>query len=143
MKILCKTQYAVWGLLSLSLTLGGCVERRLTIRTQPDDALVILNDEELGKSPVTVSFQWYGDYAVRLEKEGYETLQTHKALTAPWYDYFPFDFAAQILNPNRVSDHYEWTFTLTPATVADRDTVIQQALALQKELTAETGPEPR
>lgn len=143
MKLLLKTKFIVLGLLSTCLVFGGCVDRKLTIRTQPDHALVILNDEELGKSPVTVSFQWYGDYTVRLQKEGYETLQTHKALTAPWYDYFPFDFIAQILNSDRIIDHYEWEFVLTQATVADRDTVIQQALAMEQELKTETESEPR
>jgi len=56
-----------------SLFLGGCVERRLTINTEPQGALVILNDEEIGESPVTVNFNWYGDYWVRIRKEGYET----------------------------------------------------------------------
>ncbi|MCP4263659.1 MAG: PEGA domain-containing protein, partial [Planctomycetes bacterium] len=48
--------------LSVSLLLSGCVERKLTINTEPQGALVILNDEEIGTSPVTVSFEWYGDY---------------------------------------------------------------------------------
>jgi hypothetical protein len=143
MRTLLKANYTLYGLISLCLILCGCVERKLTIRTQPDDALVMLNDEELGKSPVTVHFQWYGDYNVRIQKEGYETLQTHKALTAPWYDYFPFDFMAQILNPNRIMDTYEWTFTLTPAATVDRDHVIQQALALEQALLTEAESEPR
>jgi hypothetical protein len=41
-----------------ALLLGGCVERELTINTKPEGALVILNDEEIGTSPVTVSFNW-------------------------------------------------------------------------------------
>ena len=47
------------------LALAGCVERRLTIQTKPQGAMVLLNDEEIGRSPVTVPFNWYGDYRVR------------------------------------------------------------------------------
>ena len=65
-----------------SLLLCGCVERRLTINTKPQGALVTLNDEEIGESPVTVNFNWYGDYCVRISKEGYETLNTHQDLKA-------------------------------------------------------------
>ena len=40
--------------------LSGCVERRLTINTMPQGGLIVLNDEEIGTSPVTVSFNWSG-----------------------------------------------------------------------------------
>ncbi len=126
------------GLLILICLASGCVERKLTIRTTPENALVTLNDEEIGTSPVTVSFQWYADYNIRVTKAGYTTLETHQELKAPWYDYFPFDFFAQVLYPKRIVDEHEWSFDLEPAKPADRDTVIQQAEALQQEMQAQT-----
>ena len=117
-----------------SLLLGGCVERRLTINTEPRGAIVVLNDEEIGTSPVTVSFEWYGDYNVRISKEGYETLKTHRKLKSPWYDYFPFDFFAQIVNPKRTVDSYEWTFTLAPQTQPNREELIRDAQKLKGQL---------
>ena len=119
--------------LSVSLLLGGCVERRLTINTEPQGALVILNDEEIGESPVTVPFNWYGDYWVRISKQGYETLDTHRELKGPWYDHFPFDFFA-MLNPKRSVDSYEWTFELSPKKEISREELIQKAQQLKKEL---------
>jgi len=114
--------------------LGGCVERRLTINTEPDGAIVFLNDEEIGVSPVTVSFEWYGDYNVRISKEGYETLKTHRKLEGPWYDDFPFDFFAGALNPKRIVDTYEWTFELSPQKEPTRDELIQNAEQLKEQL---------
>jgi len=116
-----------------SLFLGGCVERKLTINTEPQGALVILNDEEIGESPVTVNFNWYGDYWVRIRKEGYETLDTHRELKGPWYDGFPFDFFA-MLNPKRTVDSYEWTFELAPQEYPTREKLIQDAEELKKQL---------
>lgn len=113
---------------------GGCVERQLTINTEPQGALVSLNDEEIGLSPVSVSFSWYGDYNVRASKEGYETLKTHRELKGPWYDKFPFDFFAQILNPKRIVDTYEWTFDLSERQKPSRDELIGDAEKLQKQL---------
>ena len=55
----------------LVLTLSGCLERQLTIKTNPSGALVELNDEEIGISPVTVNFNWYGDYNVRISKDDF------------------------------------------------------------------------
>jgi hypothetical protein len=124
---------AVLGLAAAAL-LAGCVERRLTINTRPQDALVVLNDEEIGQSPVTVPFNWYGDYNVRISKEGYETLKTHRRLKSPWYDKFPWDFFAQIVNPKRIVDSYEWTFELAPKEQPDREELIRRAGQLKEQL---------
>ena len=123
--------------IALSLTavfLAGCVERQLTINTEPQDALIALNDEEIGHSPVTVSFNWYGDYNVRISKPGFETLKTHRMLKGPWYDYFPFDFFAQIINSKRIVDTYEWTFTLEKKQPPQRQQLIESAVQLKKQL---------
>jgi hypothetical protein len=119
------------------LLLTGCVERRLTINTQPQGALVVLNDEEIGTSPVTTSFEWYGDYWVRISKEGYETLDTHRNLKGPWYDQFPFDFFAQILYPKRIIDSYEWTFELAPQKQPTPEELIREAEKLKEQLSTE------
>ena len=130
--------YKVWAVPAVSLfvlmVLAGCVERELTINTTPQGALVSLNDEEIGVSPVKVNFNWYGDYCVRISKEGYETLNTHRKLKGPWYDKFPFDFFAQIVNPNRIVDSYEWTFELSPRRQISRDELIQNAQELKKQM---------
>jgi hypothetical protein len=116
------------------LSLAGCVERKLTINTRPEGAVVVLNDEEIGESPVTVNFNWYGDYRVRISKDGYETLNTHRKLKGPWYDYFPFDFFAQIIVPNRIVDSYEWTFELPSEQQISREELIQKAQEMKKQL---------
>jgi PEGA domain-containing protein len=117
-----------------ALLLAGCVERKLTINTEPAGALVILNDEQIGNSPVTVAFNWYGDYGVRVSKEGYETLQTHRKLKAPLHDVFPLDFFAQVLYPGRIVDSFEWTFELAPKQNPTRTELIEQADALRGQL---------
>lgn len=127
------------GLITLSLIgLTGCVERTLTVRTQPEDAVIYLNDEEIGTSPTTVSFQWYGDYNIRITKEGYQTLKTHQELKAPLHDFFPFDFFAQVLWPGQIKDNYEWTFDLEPLKPTDRDQLIEHAVAMEQKLAALT-----
>jgi hypothetical protein len=106
---------------------AGCVERKLTINTNPDGAQVFLNDEEKGVSPVTASFNWYGDYNITIRKQGCETLQTHRKLQAPWYDLFPFDFLTQIIYPGRIVDSYEWSFELAPQKEVGRQELIKAA----------------
>ena len=114
--------------------IGGCVERKLTINTEPQGALVMLNDEDIGESPTTGDFEWYGHYNIRIRKEGYETLKTHRELKSPWYDEMPFDFFAQILYPGRIVDSYEWTFELSPKRQISRDELIQDAQEAKEQL---------
>ncbi len=76
---------------ALALTFGGCVEREMHITSDPDGALVYVSDVEVGRTPVTLPFTWYGDYDVILRRDGYETLKTHADINAPWYEVPPLD----------------------------------------------------
>ena len=120
--------------IATSILLNGCVERKLTITTKPEGALVELNDEPIGQTPVTVSFNWYGDYNIRIAKDGYEILKTHKKLKPPLHDQFPFDFFAQIIYPGTIVDSYDWHFTLEPKQQIDRETLLQNAQNLRDNL---------
>ena len=119
--------------------LSGCVERRLTLQTTPKGAVIMLNDEQIGESPVSTSFQWYGDYNIEISKPGYKTIRTHRELKAPWYDMFPFDFFAQILNPHHINDTYQWHFELTPLESKDRGKLLLKAVKLKKQLDQESN----
>jgi hypothetical protein len=117
--------------------LAGCVERKLTINTEPQGAIIALNDQQVGTSPVTVSFNWYGNYQVRIQKDGYETLNTSRKLNAPLHDYPPLDFFAEILYPGVIVDSYEWTFDLAPKHYPTRDELIKNADALRSQVKSE------
>jgi hypothetical protein len=127
-----------WLLLAAGLAIAaGCVERRLTIHTEPADAVVWLNDEEIGATPVTVGFNWYGDYKVRVEKEGYQILNTHRELPRPAEDYFPLDFFAEVLWPGTIKRDAAWTFTLVPAANPSRDELLEQAAQFKEQAEQE------
>ncbi|MBL7214046.1 MAG: PEGA domain-containing protein [Phycisphaerae bacterium] len=126
------------ALLAIFLT-AGCVERRLTIVTEPKDAVVWLNDEEVGTAPVTVNFNWYGDYNVRIEKSGYGILNTHRELERPLHDRFPFDFFAEVLWPKKIVDEYTWTFELEPYQQTSPEELIQAAQDAQQRSDQELG----
>jgi hypothetical protein len=86
-------------LMSLGLTLvalPGCVRRTVTIDSQPQGAIVWLNDREVGRTPVDVDFVFYGTYDVRLVKEGYEPRLTYGRVRAPLWDMVGLDLAAEL-----------------------------------------------
>ena len=76
--------------------LGGCVEREMTITSEPSGALVLVSDKEVGRTPVTLSFLWYGDYEIILRRQGCTTLKTHANLRPPIYEIFPLDLLSEI-----------------------------------------------
>ena len=93
---------------------SGCVYRSLTIRTDPPGALVYVNDELKGHSPLTYDFVWYGWHRVTLRKDGFVRLDDRKNLKAPVYLWIPLDFAMELL-PVPIRDARTWSYTLSPA----------------------------
>jgi len=127
--------------LALALIVGillssGCVRRTLTIRTVPDGGLVFLNDEEVGFSPVSIDFTWYGDYDVIVRKPGYQTLKTHLLVRQPWYQIPPIDFFAEVLWPGHIHDQHEGNFELQPESLPEIADLIDRAKAMRRDATS-------
>src|SRR3954453_8532751 len=123
------------------LTGGGCVERELQVNSDPQGALVYLNDQEVGRTPLRQDFTWYGTYDVAVRKEGYQTLKTTSPVIAPWWQWVPFDFVADIL-PFRLKDSHALHYTLkpTPEIAEDPDRLVQRGQAMRDQL--ESGEKP-
>ncbi len=112
--------------------LAGCVERRINISTNPEGAIVWLNDKEVGKTPLRLPFTWYGDYDVVVRKEGYSTLKTHIKLKRPWYQIPPIDLFAETLWPGMVYDEHKFEFELTPMETPNTKEIIDRALKMRE-----------
>ncbi len=97
---------------------AGCLERRVSITSDPPGATVVVNDVELGRTPLEAGFTHYGVYDVRVEKEGFEPLRTAARARAPLHEYPPLDLAATAF-PVTCSTIVPWSFTLTPASDGD------------------------
>ena len=65
-------------------SLCGCVRRRLTIRSNPPGAHVYVDDYEIGATPVSHNFIYYGKRKIRLVKDGYETMTVMQSIPMPW-----------------------------------------------------------
>ena len=122
-----------------SLLSSGCVRRTLTIRTVPEGGLVFLNDEEVGYSPVSVDFTWYGDYDVVVRKPGYQTLKTHTLVRRPWYQVPPVDFFAEVLWVGRLHDQHQADFELQAESLPEIDDLIDRAKAMRQDASSADG----
>ena len=76
----------------------------MTIRSNPPGALVYVDDYQLGTTPVSHDFIYYGTRKIRLVKDGYETLTVRQPFPIPWYEIFPLDFVTENLIPWEVRD---------------------------------------
>ena len=134
-----RNRFAQFGMLCVlcggALMTAGCLERRISITSEPPGALVWVNDVEIGRTPVDTDFTFYGDFDVRLRKDGYEPITTHKRAGAPWYEIPPFDLVATAL-PFNIDTDVTWHFDLKPqeSTVIGKEASEQGAIERAKEL---------
>ena len=122
-------------LLALSLaclTQVGCVQRRLTIRSNPPGALVYVDNHEIGTTPISTDFIYYGTRQIRLVKDGYETLTVLQPIHTPWYQYFPIDFFAENVVPGEIRDERCLDFVLSPQVIVQGDQLLQRAEDLRR-----------
>jgi hypothetical protein len=112
----------------------GCVRRTITVSSDPSGALVWLNGREVGRTPVTVDFTYYGTYDVQLQAEGYEPLVTTGQANPPWWDQVPLDFFAEI-TPGEKNSRIEWHYQLA-AMKTDRNALIERARDLRQQIPA-------
>ncbi len=120
-------------LILVGLMSVGCVERRLLITSEPAGALVFLNDEEVGRTPLEVPFTWYGTYDVRLEREGHQTLQTQQTAEQPWWETPGPDLFAEAVPDKRVE--IAWHLEMNkaePASETDPEQVLDFARQLRE-----------
>jgi hypothetical protein len=101
-------------LLLASPSLEGRVRRRLTIRSDPPGALVIIDNQEIGITPVSTSFTFYGTRKIQLIKDGYEMVTVRRTFRAPWYQITPLDFFTENLLSHELRDERVLDFKLAP-----------------------------
>lgn len=111
------------------LLLTGCVERKLVIRSEPEGALVYLDEEFRGVTPLEVPFTYYADPQIELRKPGFEAQRFLYDLRAPFYQWVPLDLFFEVFYPFTIVDERKIERTLRPAEpVLYADEATQEAL---------------
>ena len=120
------------------LVLTGCVDRVMTIRSEPPGAEVFLDGEPIGRIPMDgggldIPYVWYGTREIVLTQRGYLSHSRKIELNAPWWQVFPFDFITDVLLPVRLRDRTTVDVTLLPDTTdrAEVAEVLKRAKAMQ------------
>lgn len=121
----------VAGLL-FAICTAGCVQRRVTVRSNPPGALVYIGKHEIGKTPCSVGFIWYGVREIKLVKDGFETLTVNQWIGPPWYQIPPLDFVAENVYPYKLRDERTFDYQLIPQRVTAVEQFKQRAENLRQ-----------
>lgn len=130
----CKRQCAL--LLAAALTvslLSGCVSRRMMVYSDPPDALVLLEGKEVGYTPVSVDFTFYGTREIKLIKDGFETKTVLQKVPAPWYQWPVIEFFSDNFLLGHVTDRQRFVYTLEPRQMPSNEDVLNRGESLRSE----------
>lgn len=134
----CRPQrLAMLAAVALALALPGCLHRRLMVRSDPPGAVVFVDDYEIGTTPVSHDFTYYGTRKIRLVKDGYETLTVLQPIPPPWYEWPPIDFFSENFVPGEIRDYHTLSYRLTPQVVVPVDELRQRAEQLRQDAHAQ------
>jgi hypothetical protein len=128
------------GLVALG-GLSGCVERRYTLRTNPPGAQVIVNGEEIGPTPVSRSFTYYGDREITLMLDGYQTRTVIQPIRAPWWDNLLTEFFTENLIPFTFRDEREFTYQMASSSIPETNDLFARGQDLRAQ--GQVNPPPR
>jgi|SaaInlStandDraft_1057018.scaffolds.fasta_scaffold05352_6 hypothetical protein len=104
--------FAGMACLFVCVNLTGCVNRRMTIRSNPSGALVEIDGERIGLTPVSMDFTYYGTREFTISAPGYESLTVLQPVPAPPGQRFPLDFFTNHFMPRKVTDRHDFTYNL-------------------------------
>jgi hypothetical protein len=103
----------------------------MSVRSDPPGAVVYIDDQEIGKTPVSTSFIYYGTRKIRLVRDGFETLTVMQKVSPPWYQIPPLDFITENLYPGELRDERQIEFQLQPQRIVPRTELLERANTLR------------
>ena len=132
MKKVCICAIATFCVVILPHFCEAAVRRRLTIRSNPPGALVFIDDQEIGVTPVSTSFIYYGTRKIQLIKDGYETVTVLRTFKPPWYQWAGIDFITENLVRSEFRDERLIEFKLTPLRIKTNKELVDRGIQLRQ-----------
>jgi hypothetical protein len=109
----------------------------MTIRSNPPGALVYIDDQEIGTTPVSTYFTYYGTRKIKLIKDGFEPVTALEKIRPPWYELPVVDFVSENIVGRELRDERVLEFQLQPQRLVPTQELLSRANRLR--LGAEQG----
>jgi len=121
--------------LMLLLSVSACVDRKLTVKTVPDNADVFVDGTHVGSSPVTLPFTYYGTVEIVVRKPGYRTERHLETRQPPEFQQFPYDLYYETMTRDLYVDHRTYFYSLAPTSPEERNReAVEAAIRRYEEL---------
>ena len=108
------------------------MQRRLQIRSQPEGARVAIDRQDVGLTPVSVPYTYYGTREIQLEKDGFKTVRVQQNLRSPWFERFPVSLLSNNFAGREIRDDRLFDFTLEPKQTISESVLLDRANDLRK-----------
>lgn len=105
----------------------------MTIATNPPGARVLVDGQDVGLTPVSADFTYYGTRQITLIKDGYETRTVMQRVRTPWYQIPPFDFVSDNFLPFKVTNRHFFQYDLDRQQQVPRRELLDRARDLRSE----------
>ena len=140
-----KFRLTISLVLALALAAGpGCVHKSIGVRTDPPGAMVYIDGQEVGQTPVDfIPFDFYGTREIAVYKNGYRVERRLVEINTPWYSWFPLDIVSELILPWEIRDRRQYNFLLARARPIDEATLVRHAGETKSVATARIASERR
>jgi len=108
-------------------TSAGCLRKRMTIQSNPPGATVYVDGHQLGKTPVSTDFTYYGTRNIRLEMDNYQTLNVKQKVKPAWYEIPPLDFFTETFSAGEIKDQHVYNYDLQQRAISSDEQIMERA----------------
>ena len=95
--------------------------------------MLFVDNQQIGTTPCSFDFIYYGTREIRLVKPGFETLTVNQPIPTPWYQVPPIDFVSENLIPTNLIDHRSIAFNMQPQVIVPTDQLLDRANQLRQD----------
>ena len=126
----------------ISLCFSGCVQRRLQIRSQPEGALVSVDRQPVGSTPVSVPYTYHGTREIQLEKDGFKTVRVEQNIRPAWFDRFPVSLISNNFAFREIRDDRVFDFAMEPKEPVNESMLYDRANDMRRNIQRGTLTAP-
>lgn len=94
---------------------------------------MLVEGEEVGYTPVSLDFTYYGTREFTLVKDGYETLTVLQKVKTPWYELFPLEFVTDNFSLMKINNRHDFTYRMRPQVIVPTQELLDRAQGLRTE----------
>lgn len=114
-------------LIMMPLICCGCVQRRLIIRSIPEGAFVQIDGQSVGATPLSVPYTYSGTRDIKLERDGFKTINVQQRIEPKWYQTFPASLISENFAGREIRDERVLDFTMEPKSQVQEDRLLDRA----------------